>query len=110
MVARVAQREKPFQTRHAKGAELAEKARKKNELTVVRSGAQPRRALDEEPARKPGFALIPSGDTQARRKARRLGFQLVTDPVDFVRKVSRASKQQKGVVVLTPPPPTPMMI
>ena len=68
------------------------------------SGVRRSRAglLDEAPARKPGFVLIPLECTQARRKAQQLGFQLVTDPVDFVKKVSRAAKQ-KGNVVLTPP-------
>ena len=71
-----AKRQMVFHTRYAKGAELADKARKKRDLTVVQSATQRRR--DEAPARKPGFALISLQDTKGRRKARRFCDGLAT--------------------------------
>ena len=109
VVERVAKKRKMvFHTRYAKGAELAEKARKKRDLTVVQSATQRRR--DEAPARKPGFALISLQDTKGRRKAQELGFRLVADPVDFVKKVVSQAASEKGNVVLNPPTRTPIMI
>ena len=78
----------------------AAKAAAKRENQVLRSCLQP--ALDA-PARQAGILLALPKEGQACNLAKRLGFKLVQDPVEFVSQVGRQAKSShKGHVVLAP--------
>ena len=79
----------------------AAKAAAKREDKVLRSCLQP--AQKDAPPRLPGILLAFRHEQEACRQARRLGFDLGQDPVEFVSKVGKQFKSsQKGHVVLAP--------
>ena len=74
---------------------------------MVQSQTQPRQGRDKQlaPVLRPGIMIVRWHDEEARRKAQRLRFQVMSDPVDFVAKVARVAQTKgKGHVVLAPPP------
>ena len=89
------------------GAMAAAKARTAREKKVF-SSATPGpadRDADLLTANAPGLMLVPLGCDKARRKAQRLRFHLVNDPVDFLACVAKQNsrgtrKRKKGNVVL----------
>ena len=81
----------------------AAKAAAKREDQVVRSSLQPALDLKDVPPLPAGILLALPKDEQARRKASRLGFKLVQDPVEFVSEVGRqAISSRTGHVVVAP--------
>jgi hypothetical protein len=80
----------------------AAKAAAKREDLVLRSCLQPAIQTDAPP-RLAGILLALPKEEQARRKASRLGFKLVQDPVEFVSEVGRqAISSRTGHVVVAP--------
>jgi len=81
----------------------AAKAAAKREDQVVRSSLQPALDLKDVPPLPAGILLALPKEEQARRKASRLGFKLVQDPVEFVYEVGRqAISSRTGHVVVAP--------
>ena len=105
VVASVAKREGKARERYLGGAKAAATARNAREKKVF-SSATPGpadRDADLVTARAPGLMLVRLGSVGARRKAQRLRFHLVNDPVDFlacVAKQNSSGKRAKGNVVL----------
>ena len=105
VVASVAKRAGKAKERYLGGAKAAAKARSAREKKVL-SSATPgpaRRDAYLATAPKPGLMLVRLGDQEARRKAQRLHFQLVDDPVDFLgrwAKQDRKAARERGNVVL----------
>ena len=105
VVASVAKREGKARERYLGGAKAAASARSTREKNVC-SGAAPEpvnRDADLAVARGPGIMLVRLGWLEARRKAQRLRFHLVNDPVDFLACVARqnnSGERTKGNVVL----------
>ena len=105
VVARVAKRARLAKERDLHGAAAAEAARAKRERKVVQCSTQPRPDLDAglAPRRSAGVMLARLSDEDARSKAQRLRFQLVSDPLAFVRKVIQLpAAASKGQVVIAP--------
>ena len=107
VVASVAKREVKVRERNLAGAKAAAKARSAREKKVLRSAAPKPAGRDAylAPAPAPGIMLVRLRDEDARRKAQRLRFKLVHDPVDFltlVAKQGRRAARKKGNVVLAP--------
>ena len=105
VVAAVAKREAKVRERNLAGAKAAAKARSAREKKVLRSAGPGPVGRDAymAPARPPGLMLVRRGETAALRKAQRLHFQLVYDPVDFLRRLAKQDShaaQRKGNVVL----------
>ena len=105
VVASVAKREGKARERYLGGAKAAATARSAREKKVF-SSATPGpadRDADLVTARAPGLMLVSLGCVEARRKAQRLRFHLVNDPVDFLAcmaKQNSSGKREKGNVVL----------
>ena len=103
--AAVAKREGKARERYLGGAKAAATARGAREQKVF-SSATPGpadRDADLVTARAPGLMLVRFGSVDARRKAQRLRFHRVNDPVDFIASVAKQSssgKRAKGNVVL----------
>ena len=89
-----------------RGAAGAVKARAKREAHVVKPLVRrPQDAAAAASAALPaGFLLALPSDRRARRVAQNLGFHILDDPVDFVRKVGAAASRRVGAghVVLAP--------
>ena len=105
VVANVAKREAQARERYLGGAKAAAKARCALEKKVLRSATPGPAGRDADlvSARLPGLMLARMGDAEARRKAQRLKFKLVHDPVDFVAqlvKENRKIARKKANVVL----------
>ena len=108
VVASVAKREGKARERYLGGAKAAAKARSKREKKVVRSATPglAGRVAYLATAPLPGLMLVRLGDQEARRKAQRLRFQLVHDPVDFLGRLAkqdRKAARKRGNVVLAAP-------
>ena len=87
------------------GAKAAAKARSTREKKVLRSATPGPAGRDAylATAPRPGLMLVRLGDQEARRKAQRLRFQLVHDPVDFLARLAkqdRKAARKSGNVVL----------
>ena len=81
----------------------AAKARSAREKKVLRSATPGLAGRDAYLAPRPGLMLVRLGDQEACRKAHRLRFQLVDDPVDFLgrlAKQNRKAARESGNVVL----------
>jgi len=105
VVASVASREGKARERYLGGAKAAATARSKREKKVFCSATPGPAGRDAYLAtvRPPGLMLVRLGCHEARRKAQRLRFQLVHDPVDFlacVAKQDRKAARKSGNVVL----------
>ena len=108
---RVAKRVAGEQDRFSDSAGAAAKARAKRENHVTRSSVQPanQRDLDEVSARPAGVilsrtALASSSDRQILRRAHKLHFDAVHDPIEFVEKAAASSRaSNRGNVVLASP-------
>ena len=105
VVADVAKREAKARERYLGGAKAAAKARCAQEKKVLRSATPGPAGRDADlvSARLPGLMLARMGDAEARRKAQRLKFKLVHDPVDFVAQLVKENRQiarKKANVVL----------
>jgi len=101
----VAKREAKARERYLGGAKAAAAARNAREKKVFSSSTPGPvdRDADLATARAPGLMLVRLGSEDARRKAQRLRFNIVNDPVDFfacMAKQSRSGKRAKGNVVL----------
>ena len=105
VVAFVAKGEGKARERYLGGAKAAAKARSVREKKVF-SSATPGpadRDADLVTARAPGLMLVRLGSVNARRKAQRLRFHLVNDPLDFLACMATQNssrKRAKGNVVL----------
>ncbi len=102
-VAHVAKREAHAKERNLRGAAAAAKARGKRERTVMHTATQPPQGRDANlaAARSAGIALVLLADGDAWAKAVRLRFEVTSDPLDFVTKVSKATvSAKKGHLVL----------
>ena len=105
VVASVAKREGKARERFLGGAKAAATARSAREKKVF-SSATPGpadRDADLVTARAPGLMLVRLGCVEARRKAQRLRFHLVNDPVDFLARIAKqdsSGKRKRGNVVL----------
>ena len=94
VVASVAKRQGKARERYlggAKAAATARSAREKNVCSTATPGPADRDA-DLITARAPGLMLVRPGCMKARRKARRLRFHLVNDPVDFLACTAKQSR------------------
>ena len=105
VVAAVASKEGQARERYLGGAKAAAKARSRREKKVFCSATPgpADRDADLATAPPPGLMLVRMGCHEARRKAQRLRFQLVHDPVDFlacVAKQERKAARKSGNVVL----------
>jgi len=104
-VSNVAKRESAAKERNLRGAIAAAKARAKRELKVARTATQLRQGRDAilTPALSAGIVLVRLTDTEARKRAQKLGFQFTSDPIAFVTMVSKVpASAKKGHVVLAP--------
>ena len=102
VVASVAKREGKARERFLGGAMAAAKARSARSKKVF-SSATPGpadRDADLVTALPAGLMLVRRGCAEAGRKAQRLRFRLVDDPVDFVARVATNGKLKGGNVVL----------
>ena len=95
VVASVAKREGKARERYLGGAKAAAKARSTREKKVVRSATPGPAGRDAylATARPPGLRLVRLADQEARRKAQRLRFQLVHDPVDFLARLAKQDRK-----------------
>ena len=105
VVASVAKREGKARERYLGGAKAAAKARSTREKKVLRSATPGPAGRDAylATAPRPGLMLVRLGNEEARRKAQRLRFQLVHDPVDFLARLAkqdRKAARKSGNVVL----------
>ena len=105
VVSAVAKRETKARARYVGGARAAAKARSARQQKVVRSATPgpPDRDADLLTARAPGLMLLRMGCTDARRKAERMRFQVVNDPLDFLARMGKqtcSGPREKGNVVL----------
>jgi hypothetical protein len=103
VVASVARRESKVRERNLGGAKAAAKARSAREKKVLRSATPGPAGRDAylAPARPLGLMLVRLGDQEARRKAQRLRFKMVHDPVDFLASLATQDRHaKKGNVVL----------
>jgi len=105
VVARVSKRDAANKERHLRGAVAAAKARARREKMVVQSRTKPPKRRDVRSALsgKAGVALVRLEDSNARRKAERLRFNVTGDPLKFVAQVLKVpGSAKKEHVVIAP--------
>ena len=105
VVASVAKRAGKARERYLGGAKAAAKARSAREKKVLRSATPGPAGRDAylATAPRPGLMLVRGGDLEARKKAERLRFQLVFDPVEFLGRLAKQDRKAargRGNVVL----------
>ena len=105
VVASVAKRSATFRERYVGGAKAAAKARSVRENKIIRGAAPGPKDRDADlvKARAPGLLLVRQGCVEARQKAQRMRFHVVSDPLDFLTcmaKQKSSGQRDKGNVVL----------
>ena len=86
-----------------RGARAAAEARAKRQKTVLQSDLQKRVGREKPPAVTLTVGAMLARDSDARRKGELLRFQVCSDPMDVVAKVSKIPvARKKGHVVIAP--------